>query len=48
MGLLHGASERDIEKVTNYSENIGLAFQIKDDILSEIGDEKILRKTSRK
>ena len=27
-----------------YANNIGLAFQIKDDILSEIGDEKVLGK----
>ena len=31
-------------KLTNYAEKIGLAFQIKDDILSEEGDEKILGK----
>ena len=30
--------------LTNYAEKIGLAFQIKDDILSEIGDEKVLGK----
>jgi len=46
--FLHGANEDDLESVTKYSENIGLAFQIKDDILSEIGDEKLLRKASRK
>lgn len=40
------ATKEDIEKLTKYAENIGLAFQIKDDILSEIGDEKILRKAS--
>ena len=42
--ILAGASENDLENVTKYGENIGLAFQIKDDILSEIGDEKILGK----
>lgn len=41
---LAGASENDLEKLTKYAEKIGLAFQIKDDILSEIGDEKILGK----
>ena len=42
--IIAGASKEDLEKITNYAENIGLAFQIKDDILSEIGDEKILGK----
>ena len=43
-GILAEASENDLENITKYAENIGLAFQIKDDILSEIGDEKILGK----
>lgn len=38
------ASAEDLEKLTEYAEKIGLAFQIKDDILSEIGDEKIIGK----
>ena len=42
--ILAGASETDIEKLTKYAENIGLAFQIKDDILSEEGDEAVLGK----
>ena len=42
--ILAGASESDIEKLTVYAEKIGLAFQIKDDILSEIGDEKEIGK----
>ena len=42
--ILAGAGKTDLEKLTNYAEKIGLAFQIKDDILSEIGDEKILGK----
>lgn len=42
--ILAGANEEDLEKLTKYAEKIGLAFQIKDDILSEIGDEKILGK----
>ena len=42
--ILAGASEQDIKNVTEYANHIGLAFQIKDDILSEIGDEKILGK----
>lgn len=42
--ILAGASDKDLEKLTSYSEKIGLAFQIKDDILSEEGDEKVLGK----
>ncbi len=42
--ILAGAQEEDIENITEYANNIGLAFQIKDDILSEIGDEKVLGK----
>ena len=42
--ILANASKEDLEKLTKYAENIGLAFQIKDDILSEEGDEAILGK----
>ena len=42
--ILANASEDDLESLSNYAEKIGLAFQIKDDILSEEGDEKILGK----
>ena len=42
--ILAGAKEDDIENITEYANYIGLAFQIKDDILSEIGDEKVLGK----
>ena len=42
--ILAGASDEDLEKLTSYAEKIGLAFQIKDDILSEEGDEKVLGK----
>lgn len=46
-GILAGANEEDIQNLSNYAEKIGLAFQIRDDILSEIGDEKILGKPVR-
>lgn len=46
--ILAEAKEKDIEKLSEYAEKIGLAFQIKDDILSEIGDEKVLGKPVRK
>ena len=42
--LLAKCTEEDIERLTSYAKKIGLAFQIKDDILSEEGDEKILGK----
>lgn len=42
--ILGGASEEELEKLTVYAEKIGLAFQVKDDILSEEGDEKITGK----
>ena len=42
--ILANANEKDLEKLTKYAEKIGLAFQIKDDILSEEGHEEILGK----
>ena len=42
--ILAGASEKDLENLTYYAEKIGLAFQIKDDILSEEGNELITGK----
>lgn len=42
--ILGGANEQQLEKLTTYAKKIGLAFQIKDDILGEEGDEKVLGK----
>lgn len=42
--ILANAPEKELEKITKYAEIIGLTFQIKDDILSAVGDEKILGK----
>ena len=42
--IMADAKSEDIDNLTAYAEKIGLAFQIKDDILSEIGDEKELGK----
>ena len=42
--ILANVGNEDLEKLTYYAEKIGLAFQIKDDILSEIGDERVLGK----
>ncbi len=42
--ILAGANEYDIQRLCKYAEKIGLAFQIKDDILSEIGNQEELGK----
>jgi geranylgeranyl diphosphate synthase type II len=42
--ILAGASNEDLDALTVYAEKIGLAFQIKDDILSEEGNELITGK----
>ena len=42
--IIAGAKRKDIEKLSRYAEKIGLAFQIKDDILSEEGDSKLTGK----
>ena len=41
---LAGASDSEIKVLTEYANIIGLTFQIRDDILGEIGDEKVLGK----
>ena len=43
-GILAGCSENDLNNLTTYSEKIGLAFQIRDDILSVEGNELITGK----
>lgn len=42
--ILANCDTTDLEKLTRYAEKIGLAFQIKDDILSEEGNEEVLGK----
>ena len=42
--ILGDASKEELEDLTKYAEKIGLAFQIKDDILSEEGNELITGK----
>ena len=45
MGAILANTEREnLEKLSNYADKIGLAFQIKDDILSVEGDELITGK----
>lgn len=42
--VLAGASDEEVELVENIAYNIGIAFQIQDDILDVIGSEEILGK----
>jgi len=42
--ILGGASEDELQALTVYADNFGLAFQITDDILDVIGDEKVIGK----
>ena len=42
--ILSDAKDEDLDRLTMYAKKIGLAFQIKDDILSEEGNEEILGK----
>jgi len=41
---LGGATDEELSILEKYADMIGLTFQIKDDILSETGDEKLLGK----
>ena len=42
--ILAGAPEKDIELLSIIGENVGIAFQIKDDILDVVGSEEMLGK----
>ncbi len=42
--ILADGNEKDIERLSKYADKIGLAFQIKDDILSEEGNPEITGK----
>ena len=42
--ILAGAPEEDIQRLSDFADKIGLAFQIKDDILSEEGDQEVMGK----
>lgn len=42
--ILSGASEEQIKAIDEYCYNLGIAFQIQDDILDVLGDEKSLGK----
>ena len=45
---LAGAEEKDLTLLKEFGEKLGLAFQIKDDILDVVGDELKLGKTTKK
>ncbi|MBD2499613.1 geranylgeranyl diphosphate synthase CrtE [Anabaena azotica] len=47
-GILASASAEDIQRLTSYSQNIGLAFQIVDDILDITSTQEQLGKTAGK
>jgi len=43
--VLAGANDNEVAKIAEAAMNIGIAFQIQDDILDVIGDQEILGKT---
>jgi geranylgeranyl diphosphate synthase, type II len=45
-GILSGADEAQIEALRGYGGQLGLAFQIADDILNAVGDEESLGKSA--
>lgn len=44
--VIGGASDELLEALTSYAENLGLVFQIVDDLLDVIGDEKAMGKAT--
>ncbi|MFN6570568.1 geranylgeranyl diphosphate synthase CrtE [Dendronalium sp. ChiSLP03b] len=47
-GIIAGASSEDVQRLTRYSQNIGLAFQIVDDILDITATKEQLGKSAGK
>jgi geranylgeranyl diphosphate synthase type II len=43
---LGNASDSEADSIGRYGQNVGLAFQIADDILDETGDSTVLGKTA--
>ena len=46
--ILNGGTNEEYHRFTSYAKNVGLAFQMVDDILDETGDEKKLGKRVKK
>jgi geranylgeranyl diphosphate synthase, type II len=46
--IMGGAKARELKKLTQYGDSIGLAFQIMDDILDVEGDEEVVGKRLKK
>lgn len=44
-GILSGCSEREREKIREFGEKVGMAFQISDDLLDLVGTEAVTGKT---
>lgn len=44
-GVIAGVNEKETKALKNYGKNLGMAFQIEDDILDLLGEEKALGKT---
>jgi geranylgeranyl diphosphate synthase type II len=47
-GILAGVTEAELERLSRYAQNIGLAFQIVDDILDITATQEQLGKTAGK
>jgi farnesyl diphosphate synthase len=47
-GQLAGASKQDMQNLSTYANALGLAFQIRDDILDTVGDAEIMGKAAQK
>lgn len=45
--ILGGSTEDDVKKLDYYGQKLGLAFQIKDDILDIVGDTEVLGKKAK-
>ncbi|MBI5184428.1 MAG: polyprenyl synthetase family protein [Nitrospinae bacterium] len=45
--IIGGASEQELRAATNFAKNLGLAFQIQDDILDETGDLQSMGKEGK-